>query len=85
MINTKYKNLILSKELLKSKLYHKAGIYKLINTINDNCYIGSSNNLYRRISQHCNLKTQKSTLIKSKSAISAALLKYKHPSAKILH
>jgi group I intron endonuclease len=77
MINTKYKNLILSKELLKSKLYHKAGIYKLINTINGNCYIGSSNNLYRRISQHCNLKTQKSTLIKSKSAISAALLKYK--------
>jgi group I intron endonuclease len=77
MKNIKYKNLKIAKELLKSNLNKQAGIYKLINMINGKCYVGSSNNLYRRINQHCSLNVNKTNLLKSKSLISAALLKYK--------
>lgn len=55
MTNKLYKNLISAKKLLRSKLRKQAGIYKLINLTNNQCYVGSSINLYNRLSQHCNL------------------------------
>ena len=38
-------------EILKAKT--KCGIYKITNTITDECYIGQSNDIYRRWSDHC--------------------------------
>jgi GIY-YIG catalytic domain/NUMOD1 domain len=76
MINKLFKNLNLAKKLLSSKLNKQAGIYKLINLKNNKSYVGSSNNLFRRLSQHCNLNLNKSTLLRCRSRISSALLKY---------
>ena len=76
MINKEYKNLKLARELLKLELKNKAGVYKLINLNNGKSYVGSSNNLYRRLGEHCNENVNKSKLLKGKSPIAAALLKY---------
>jgi len=76
MTNKLYKNLISAKKLLGSKLRKQAGIYKLINLTNNQCYVGSSINLYNRLSQHCNLNANKRTLLRCRSRISSALLKY---------
>jgi hypothetical protein len=76
MTNKLYKNLISAKKLLRSKLRKQAGIYKLINLTNNQCYVGSSINLYDRLSQHCNLNANERTLLRCRSRISSALLKY---------
>jgi len=76
MINKEYKNLKLARELLKKELKNKAGIYQLINMENGKSYIGSSVNLYGRLGQHCSEKNNKKQLLKSKSMICKALLKY---------
>lgn len=76
MINKEYKNLKLARELLKLELKNKAGVYKLINLNNGKSYVGSSNNLYRRLGEHCNENVNKAKLLKGKSPIGAALLKY---------
>src|ERR1700749_2370401 len=76
MINKEYKNLKLARELLKLELKNKAGVYKLINLNNGKSYVGSSNNLYRRLGEHCNENVNKAKLLKGKSPIAAALLKY---------
>lgn len=51
---------------LNRKLYFgKIGVYRIYNLSNDKCYIGSSVNLYKRISGHIsNLKKNKSDSIK---------------------
>jgi group I intron endonuclease len=51
-------------------------VYKLINLNNGKSYVGSSNNLYRRLGEHCNENVNKSKLLKGQSPIAAALLKY---------
>lgn len=38
--------------LNRKELYGKPGIYKIYTSVNNKIYIGSSNNLYKRLSQH---------------------------------
>lgn len=76
MTNKKYNNLILARKLLKTELENKGGVYKLINDKNGKSYVGSSNNIYRRLGEHCNINVNIKKLLKGHSAIGAALLKY---------
>lgn len=71
-----YKNLYLAKEELKSLLKNKAGIYQLVNTINNKSYIGSSDNLNRRLNEYLNPLYRSRNLKKGKSLILNALNKY---------
>lgn len=75
--NKKFDNLVKAKDTLRNELNNKAGIYKLINDKNGNYYVGSSNNLYRRLSEHCNLDRTKKLLKKGQSAIGSAIMRYK--------
>lgn len=65
-------------ELLKNKIFkdnnNKSGIYLWINNLNGNKYVGSSENLRKRIRSYFN----KNELIKGNRPITSALLKYGH-------
>src|SRR6267378_1101156 len=74
MKNKLYKNLRTGRLQLAVQLKTKAGVYQLINLINKKIYIGSSNDLYRRLGnylQFSNLKREQ-----NRSKITKAILKY---------
>jgi hypothetical protein len=71
-----YKNLFLAKEELRSIIIGKAGVYQLINLTNNKSYVGSSNDLLRRLNEHMSLNYLKKTILKGESIIHQALLKY---------
>jgi hypothetical protein len=47
-----YNNPVESRSILKKDLFNKSGIYMWYNNVNGKCYIGSSINLYKRISNY---------------------------------
>jgi hypothetical protein len=78
MKNTKnlYKNLVQARSTLAIQIKKKAGIYQLVNLKNNKTYIGSSNNLYRRLSIYLSPASLNRDLISFNSKIARALLKY---------
>lgn len=76
MENKLFQNLEQGKILLKPYIYKKAGIYKLVNLKNGKFYVGSSNNLYRRLIDYLNPLGLKKVLNKGRSHIINALLKH---------
>jgi len=74
MENVLYKDLTTVKDSIN--LQNKAGIYKLVNLDNGKTYIGSSNNLNRRLKEYLNPAYLKDSLLKGNSYIMTALLKY---------
>ena len=62
--------------ILAPQIKRKAGIYQLVNLKNNKTYIGSSNNLYRRLSCYLSPATLNRDFNKFHSLISKALLKY---------
>lgn len=75
MKNILYKNLHLALVDFKLKK-NKTGVYQLVNLKNGKTYIGSSNNLYRRIKEYLNPLYITRNLKKGNSAILSAILKY---------
>jgi len=78
MKNTKnlYKNLVQARSTLALQIKKKAGIYQLVNLKNNKTYIGSSNNLYRRLSIYLSPASLNRDIISFNSKIARALLKY---------
>src|SRR6266852_3397853 len=71
-----YKNLVQARSTLDLQIKKKAGIYQLVNLKNNKTYIGSSNNLYRRLSIYLSPASLNRDLISFNSKIARALLKY---------
>lgn len=77
MTNKLYKNLELARIELKTHIYKKAGIYQLVNLEDANkTYVGSSNNLQRRLNDYLNPLGLSKTLERGRSHIINALLKH---------
>jgi group I intron endonuclease len=76
MKNNFYKNLVQARSTLALQIKNKAGIYQLVNLINNKTYIGSSNNLYSRLSSYLSHARLKRDIISYNSRIGRALLKY---------
>jgi GIY-YIG catalytic domain/NUMOD1 domain len=75
MINKLYPELEKARLELKPYIENKAGIYQLVNLKNGKTYVGSSNNLYRRLTDYLNPSGIAKTLTRGKSHIMKALLK----------
>lgn len=75
MTNKLYTNLEKARLELKPSIKNKAGIYQLVNLKNGKTYVGSSNNLYRRLTDYLNPLGITKTLSKGQSHILKALLK----------
>ena len=76
MINKLYEDLEKARIELKPHIKNKSGIYNLVNLKNGKNYVGSSNNLYRRLNDYLNPKGIAKVLTKGESYIIKALLKY---------
>lgn len=75
MIKKLYPELEKARLELKPHIKNKAGIYQLVNLKNGKTYVGSSNNLYRRLTDYLNPSGIAKSLTKGKSYIMKALLK----------
>ncbi len=71
-----YENSLLNKKNIYKDNKNKSGIYRWINRITNDSYIGSSNNLTRRFQVFFSEKYLKNWLLKCNSHIYEALLKY---------
>ena len=76
MKNILYKNLNEAKEVFSSNFKNKAGVYQLVNLVNNKLYIGSSADLNRRLNEYLNPSYIARNLAKGNSIIMNALLKY---------
>ena len=76
MTNKLYPELEKARLELKPYIKNKAGIYQLVNLKNGKTYVGSSNNLYRRLTDYLNPLGIAKTLSKGQSHIMKALLKF---------
>ena len=73
-----YDNSLLNKYNILSENKGKSGIYRWINKINNESYIGSSVNLTNRFRRYYNINYLKGKIIKNNSRIYRALLKYSY-------
>lgn len=71
-----YDNLISNKQIIYSDNKGKSGIYRLINKVTNNSYIGSSNNIGTRLKTYFSIACMKNTLSRSNSCIYKAILEY---------
>lgn len=76
MTKNLYKNLVQARSTLALQIKNKAGIYQLVNLKNNKTYIGSSINLYRRLSNYLSHVNLKRDMIRYNSIIGQAILKY---------
>lgn len=76
MKNILYKNLNNAKEVFNSNFKNKAGVYQLVNLINNKIYVGSSADLNRRLNEYLNPLYIARNLAKGNSRVMNALLKY---------
>lgn len=74
MINKLYLNLDKARLELKPHIKNQAGIYQLVNLKNGKTYVGSSNNLYRRLTDYLNPSGIAKSLSRGHSHILRALL-----------
>jgi len=65
-------NALLSKNHIFTDNSNKSGIYRWVNKLNNNTYVGSGLNLKKRVGEYFN----QSELIRNPRPIHAALLKY---------
>jgi group I intron endonuclease len=75
-----YYNILSEKSNILRDNKGKAGVYKLINNVTNESYIGSSKNLYNRFLDYFNPKFLQRKSLESKSLIYKALLNYGHES-----
>jgi len=73
-----YNNSLLNKYNVLSENKDKSGIYRWVNKINDESYVGSSINLTNRFRKYYNINYLKGKIIKDNSRIYRALLKYSY-------
>jgi len=71
-----YKNADTDKLLTLKENKHKSGIYRWMNQVNGKSYIGSSVNLEKRFRVYYSINALESSILRAKSKISSALLKY---------
>lgn len=71
-----YNNSLLNKYNVLSENKGKSGIYRWVNKINNESYVGSSVNLTNRFRRYYNINYLKGKIIKDNSRIYRALLKY---------
>jgi len=71
-----YPDTYLNKSIILKDTKNKAGIYRWVNKVNGNTYIGSSVNLARRFKVYYDLSFLSVRLKKSKSRIYSAILKH---------
>jgi len=71
-----YTNPELDKNIIYFENNNRSGIYRWTNKINNKCYVGSSINLTKRLRYYYSLKFLQKTLLKEKSLIYSAILKY---------
>lgn len=69
-----YENALLSKNVIFTENKKKSGIYRWVNKLNNNTYVGSGLDLSKRVGDYYN----KSELLRNSRPIHAALLKYGH-------
>lgn len=74
-----YENALLSKNVIFTENKGQSGIYRWVNKLNNNTYVGSGINLPKRIGEYFN----KSELKRNPRPIHAALLKYGHDNFKL--
>ena len=67
-----YENALLSKKIIFTENRNKSGIYRWVNKLNSNTYVGSGLDLKKRVGDYFN----NSELIRNSRPIHAALLKY---------
>lgn len=67
-----YENALLSKNVIFTENKNKSGIYRWVNKLNNNTYVGSGLDLSKRVGDYYN----KSELLRNSRPIHAALLKY---------
>lgn len=73
-----YNNSLLNKYNVLSENKGKSGIYRWVNNINNESYVGSSVNLTNRFRRYYNINYLKGKIIKDNSRIYRALLKYNY-------
>ena len=71
-----YPDAFLNKSVILKNSNNKAGIYRWVNKVNGNTYIGSSVNLTTRFRKYYSFRNISSELVKGKSMIYSAILKY---------
>jgi hypothetical protein len=73
-----YENSLLNKGKVLKENKNKSGIYRLVNKINGESYVGSSINLTNRFRRYYNINYLKGKILKDNSRIYRALLKYNY-------
>ena len=71
-----YPDAFLNKNILLKDNKNKAGVYRWVNKVNDSSYIGSSVNLNQRLRSYFNFSFITRSLVRNKSLIYSAILKY---------
>jgi hypothetical protein len=74
----KYENFLLNKPKILGENRNKSGVYRLVNNINGDSYVGSSINLTNRFRRYYNINYIKGKILIDNSRIYRALLKYDH-------
>nr|YP_009750553.1 GIY-YIG endonuclease [Tolypocladium cylindrosporum]QIJ60558.1 GIY-YIG endonuclease [Tolypocladium cylindrosporum] len=78
-----YDNLLLNKSIIFNQNKNKSGIYRWVNKINNESYIGSSINLTIRLKVYFSIKILENKVLIDTSRIYRALLKYGHSNFKL--
>jgi hypothetical protein len=73
-----YKNFLLHKHNVLKENKDKSGVYKLINRINNESYVGSSTNISKRLREYYCLNYLQNKMFEYNSRIYKALLNYGH-------
>jgi len=73
-----YRNTSLKKYTILKENKYKSGIYRWVNVINGDSYIGSSVNITKRLTKYYSLNFLNYKVLNSSSRIFKALLKYNH-------
>ena len=74
----KYENFLLNKPKILGENINKSGVYRLVNNINGESYVGSSINLTNRFRRYYNINYIKGKILIDNSRIYRALLEYNH-------
>ncbi len=78
-----YPDAYLNKSIILKDNKNKAGVYRWVNKVNNNSYIGSSVNLNQRLRNYFTFSFITLRLVRSKSLIYSAILKYGYSNFKL--
>lgn len=78
-----YNNLLEDKHAILNTNKGKSGIYRLVNKVTNETYIGSTINITQRLKNYYSVKFLETKLLKDKSKINRALLEYGYSNFKL--